>query len=350
MTNTDSAISCLLGMAVGDALGLPYEGLTARRAARLLGPPDRYRLLLGHGLVSDDTEHACLTLQALAASAGREPDFAKALARQLKRWLLLVPPGAGLATSRAAFKLLLGFPPRSSGVRSAGNGPAMRSTILGAVISDPHQLDAAVRISTRMTHTDPRAEYGALVIAHAVRFFRQHTNASDFVEQVRRRLPNPDAAELIDRIESAARSAANGESTVVYAARRWGQRGIGGYMLDTVEGVLHACFRHPDDYESAVQALICCGGDADTTAAIAGGIIGARVGRQGIPAAWLAHLKDWPRTVRWMEQLAESAVRAVESGVHQRWLRLPIYGLLPRNLLFLTVVLFHGFRRLLPPY
>jgi ADP-ribosyl-[dinitrogen reductase] hydrolase len=46
----------LLGAAVGDALGLPREGLSRRRAARLYGPgPLRHRFLLGHGMVSDHT-------------------------------------------------------------------------------------------------------------------------------------------------------------------------------------------------------------------------------------------------------------------------------------------------------
>lgn len=61
---------CLLGTAVGDAIGLPYEGLTRQRAARLLGAPDRHRLLFGRGMVSDDTEHTCMVAQALIVSGG----------------------------------------------------------------------------------------------------------------------------------------------------------------------------------------------------------------------------------------------------------------------------------------
>lgn len=41
--NRDAIIGCILGTAVGDALGLPYEGVSPQRARRLLGPPDRYR-------------------------------------------------------------------------------------------------------------------------------------------------------------------------------------------------------------------------------------------------------------------------------------------------------------------
>ena len=62
----------------------------------------------------------------------------------------------------------------------------------------------------------------------------------------------------------------------------------------------------------AVKNVIRCGGDADTTAAIVGGIIGAAVGKDGIPAAWLDRLFEWPRSVTWMEQLGhrlESARR-----------------------------------------
>ena len=51
----------LLGTMAGDALGLPREGLSARRTRRLFGgAPLRHRLLLGRGLCSDDTEHACM--------------------------------------------------------------------------------------------------------------------------------------------------------------------------------------------------------------------------------------------------------------------------------------------------
>jgi ADP-ribosylglycohydrolase len=41
-------VGCILGTAVGDAIGLPYEGLSRRRAAKLLGQPDRHRFFYGH--------------------------------------------------------------------------------------------------------------------------------------------------------------------------------------------------------------------------------------------------------------------------------------------------------------
>ncbi len=169
----DAIVGSILGTAVGDAIGLPYEGLSRRRAARMLGEPDRQRFFFRRGMVSDDTEHTCMVAQSLIASAGDLDEFTNRLARQLRLWLLGLPAGVGLATLRATVKLCLGFSPRRSGVVSAGNGPAMRSRQQsGAAIDDPDELKALVRASTRITHTDPKAEYGALAVAIAARFAR----------------------------------------------------------------------------------------------------------------------------------------------------------------------------------
>ncbi|HLV80345.1 MAG TPA: ADP-ribosylglycohydrolase family protein [Chthonomonadaceae bacterium] len=64
---TDSVAGCLLGTAVGDAIGLSYEGLTPGRQRKLFPHVERYHLLFGRGMVSDDTEHTCMVAQALIA-------------------------------------------------------------------------------------------------------------------------------------------------------------------------------------------------------------------------------------------------------------------------------------------
>ena len=128
MEDLERAVAgCILGTAVGDALGLPYEGLTPRRAGRCYGPPDRYRFFFGRGMVSDDTEHTCLVARALAVSDADVEVFLRDLAWGLRLWLLGLPAGTGLATLRAALKLWIGFSPRRSGVTSAGNGADARS-------------------------------------------------------------------------------------------------------------------------------------------------------------------------------------------------------------------------------
>src|SRR5262249_38435127 len=128
---TDSIVGCLLGTAVGDAIGLPSEGLSPRRQRRMFASIDSHRLLFGRGMTSDDTEHTCLLANALIESAGDEGIFQRELARGLRRWLLTLPAGVGLATLRATIKLCVGVGPQRSGVFSAGNGPAMRSALIG---------------------------------------------------------------------------------------------------------------------------------------------------------------------------------------------------------------------------
>jgi len=96
--------------------------------------------------------------------------------------------------------------------------------------------------------------------------------------------------------------------------------------------------------------VVSCGGDSDSTAAIVGGILGCGLGKEGIPAEWLGGLCEWPRTVVWMECLAEQLHEVQVSGQHAKPLRLSPFGILARNIFFLGVVLTHGFRRLLPPY
>ena len=73
----DAIAGAILGCAVGDAVGLPYEGLSRRRGVRLLGTPDRHRFVFGHGMVSDDTEHSCMVAQALCASPTDADEFAR---------------------------------------------------------------------------------------------------------------------------------------------------------------------------------------------------------------------------------------------------------------------------------
>jgi len=126
----ETVTGCLLGTAAGDGLGLSYEGLSRQRAWKNFGPPNRFRFLFGFGMCSDDTEHTCMVAQALIASAGNPAVFERALARRLRNWVFQEPAGIGLATLRACIQLCVGFGLDHSGVFSAGNGPAMRASII----------------------------------------------------------------------------------------------------------------------------------------------------------------------------------------------------------------------------
>lgn len=62
--------SCLLGGALGDSVGLPSEGIGAARISRLRPESLRQSLVFGRGMVSDDTEHAVMTLLSLQECDG----------------------------------------------------------------------------------------------------------------------------------------------------------------------------------------------------------------------------------------------------------------------------------------
>jgi ADP-ribosylglycohydrolase len=348
----------LLGTAVGDALGLPREGLAPGRARALFGgPPLRHRLVFGRGMVSDDTEHACLVGTALLREPSDPVRFARALAWGLRLWLLGLPAGVGFATLRATLKLWLGFGPEHSGVFSAGNGPAMRSALLGVCLGRDHdRLRAFVRASTRLTHTDPRAERGALLVALAAHHGAEHgpagVNRDAFLAGVRQLpgLVDEELAPLLAKLEDHLRRDAPAAELAAALGLR---RGVTGYVYHTVPVALYCWLRSPGDFRRAVEEVIALGGDADTTGAIVGALAGATLGADGIPAEWLAGLAEWPRSVAWLRELARRLALRFFPGPGDVPLGAPPFfwpGLLPRNLFFLLVVLAHGFRRLLPPY
>lgn len=322
----DRLAGCLLGGAVGDALGLPLEGLARCRARKISKGSLRYRFIFGRGMVSDDTEHACLTAVALAKAKGDINLFEMHLARGMRSWLCTVPAGVGLATLKATAKLMVGISPKRSGVRSAGNGPAMRASIIGAYFrDDPEMLDAFVKSASQITHADPRAITGAQLIA------REAAGLPSSADPERR----------LDEIqEFLRRDAAPAE----FADSLGLQRGVTGYILHTVPVAIY-CFRWASgNYRRAVTAAAELGGDTDTLCAIVGGIAGARFGASSIPAEWLGGLWEWPRSPAWMNKLARSLANQTPLP-KTFW---PGYAL--RSPLFIAAVLAHGFRRLLPPY
>ncbi len=353
----DAVVGCLLGQAVGDAMGLPAENLSPRRIAKLFRSFDRPRFLFGYGMGSDDTEHACMTAQALLRSGGDVERFRRSLAWRLRWWLLGAPAGVGLATLKSCVKLWLGFPSTRSGVYSAGNGPAMRAAVLGVCIDDPTVLTEFVRASTRLTHTDPKAEYGALAVALAARQSARtrhsgRPSAEVLLDELGPYLParNPAADEFRSLVESVAVHAASHLSLAMLADNLKLRRGISGYIYHTVPVALFAWLSYKDDFREAVESTIRLGGDTDTVAAITGALVGARVGKAGIPEEWLRGFADWPRSVAWIERLgrrlAEGKWRtAPQPAVPLAWWTIPF-----RNLLFFLIVLVHIFRRLLPPY
>lgn len=65
----------LIGTALGDSLGLASEGMSRRRIQTRWSGPLKQRFLLGHGMLSDDTEHSIFVAQALLKCEGDAERF-----------------------------------------------------------------------------------------------------------------------------------------------------------------------------------------------------------------------------------------------------------------------------------
>jgi ADP-ribosylglycohydrolase len=304
-------------------------------------------------MVSDDTDHTVFVAQSLLAHPDSPDRFARRLGWCLRGWLLTLPAGVGLATLRASLRLWAGIPPSRSGVRSAGNGAAMRAAPLGAFFAEaPDRLPPFVAAATRITHTDPKAFTAAMAVASIAAWaiherLRERPAPPAFLELLRLAGPgDPAWLEIVRSIE-----AAHGQNLRVeeFACRLGLERGVTGYAYHTVPVVAYAWFRHCGDFAATLTAVLNCGGDTDTTGAIAGALAGAITGASGIPPEWIDGIIEWPRSVRVLstvaDRLADRASGAPAPPARYFW-----PGLLARNLLFLAVVLLHGFRRMAPPY
>lgn len=345
---TRPALACLLGGAVGDSLGLPFEGLSPRRIARWWREPLAQRFVLGRGMLSDDTDHAVFVAQSLLLAQGDVERFRHALAWRLRWWFLTLPAGIGWATLRSILRLWCFIPPARSGVWSAGNGPCMRAPLIGACLAgDREQRRAFVDASTLLTHRDPRALATARAIADvAARIASGEWAQRPPIEALQALLheagDDADWHAAIVRIGECLQQA----DPVAAARAAFGNRaGISGYALHTVPFALVVWYAHHGDFAQTLREVIRAGGDTDTVAAIAGGLAALSAGVDAIPAAWIDRIADWPH--------GAPRLRVLAAALADHTLDAPTgfaLGLWPRSPLFMLLVLAHGLRRLLPPY
>ncbi|MBA3319465.1 MAG: ADP-ribosylglycohydrolase family protein [Gemmatimonadales bacterium] len=328
---TTSLTGCLLGQALGDALGFVVEaeppsvaseyvkGLRGGQAGRQSHPKYPF------GQYSDDTQLARELLLSFVEAGGWRPDaFAGRLAALFAQDRDV---GAGPGTRAAAVRLSGGAHWSEAGTPApyAGNGSAMRAAPLGLLYGDDTRSMVATAIEqSSITHRDPRCSAGALVVAGATRLAARGTpvRSDDFLETL---------ADLAAPADRSVAKAVRGLQLWVHlpcaAAARWlrGERmdpadtgewgGISAFVTPSVVWSLYAFLRSPDDYWTTVCTAIEVGGDTDTMAAIAGAIAGARLGPSTLPAALTERLTDrgeWGRED--LVDLARRAARLVEGG------------------------------------
>jgi ADP-ribosyl-[dinitrogen reductase] hydrolase len=338
MTPVDRLAGALLGTALGDALGLPMEMMSARVIARRFPRLDRFYLLGRTGFVSDDTEQSALVAQSLARAPGDVAGVVRAFRWSLLGWFARLPWGIGFGTLRACVRIALGL--RRTGVASAGNGAAMRAAIVGVHLHD----DAAGRRAMSdalavVTHTDPRAVEGARFVAEVAALAVTLADPLAIVEAARRVVAEPSLGVALDRAVALARAGAGAD----VAAKTLG---TSGFVVHTVPFAAWSFARHGREPMAALEAVISAGGDTDSIGAIVGAWCGALGGPAKLPAGLVARLHDGPFGPTHLRALATD-LAGLHAGRAPTATYSAVYAL-ARNLALYPVVLAHALRRLVP--
>ena len=277
----DRILGCVLGGALGDALGLPYEG---RSRVDLVEWPKQLR-------VSDDTQLTLATCEGIVASQGKiDPAaIASSMARWFKESRLI---GLGASSYKALSELAVGGHwalVGRKGERAAGNGAAMRIAPLAFVL-DPKDFDDRIglRDVCRITHHSEEAYVGALAVALAVHMAStgEWNGERNLLDRVTPCLPDSRVRDRLEVIRTQGR-----DFSLPETADRWG---ASGYVVESVPLALCGAERVLSvGFESTLEELVRCGGDTDTVASLTGQVAGAFLGAAALPADLMARLVDY---------------------------------------------------------
>ncbi|WP_423193177.1 ADP-ribosylglycohydrolase family protein [Cupriavidus sp. H18C2] len=290
----------LVGLLVGDALGVPYEFHSARQLpacnAIEMQPPagfPRAHTGVPIGTWSDDGAQAlCLLATLVEHGKFSLVEFAGRLLRWLEHGYLAVDGrvfDVGIQTADALDNLRDGVPPRESGgaeVMDNGNGSLMRCLPLAllhagadsALVRDAH-------LQSLPTHAHPRSQiacafYCLVATGYLHGLAEPWASADSRLEAVYKSWPDMrEGSEFLRELD------------VLRAFPKHGAPRGTGYVLDTIWSARRAL--EASTFEGVVRAAVSFGNDTDTTACVAGGLAGIRFGLGGIPARWLKQLRGF---------------------------------------------------------
>jgi ADP-ribosylglycohydrolase len=353
LSRIDRVRGCLLGLAVGDALGAPLEGLSAQQIKTHYGrvknyvdgvqawkrKPYRWRL---RGLYSDDTQQALALCDVLLDAGCIDQD------RLAELYLgLATPKGSFVGAYRGlgrSFRHVLadmerGVAPSQCGQKTAGIGAAMRIAPVALYFDDDRDaLFASAMAASTMTHRDIRSLSGALAVAHGVSRLmagqERHPAlllwiAADVARDEIR--IGAEYAGLVMAYERHARAISKAlahlESVLdqpreralcalVEEANRHGaeppcRRPTMGFPPACIPTCLYLLLS-TDSFEEALTEVVNLGGDADTAGAILGALAGSYYGIGGIPRRWLDGLQNRAGIEARARALAERSAAGIE--------------------------------------
>lgn len=316
----DKCQGCLVGGAVGDALGYPVEFMSYESICWQFGPSGIRSYWLeetgGVALFSDDTQMTLFTaagLLAVSCGADREkvrstvhrsyidwlhtqdtsvrPYGLSKLLDERQLYARRAPGNTCLSALRSGRK---GTPSQPIN-HSKGCGGVMRVAPVGLMEADPEHAAVLAADAAAITHGHPMGWLPAAALAWIVNRCVYGTPASlaelvaDCADELPRwPLPAPDyASDMADQLRHAAELAANDAAD----SENIPQLGEGWVGDEALAIAVYACLRHPDDFSEAVIAAVNHSGDADSTGAIAGNIMGAWLGLAAIDTCWTDDLE-----------------------------------------------------------
>lgn len=279
----DRARGVLLGTAAGDALGAGYEfGYPS---------PETVVAMIGGGTFdwapgewTDDTSMALCVARAL--EAGGDVDD---IAENFRTWFAQNPPDVGNQTRAVLSQVTRSGADMTAAAaslpgRTGGNGSLMRTAPVAlAYLDDPAGCGAAAARISALTHSDPRAGEACQLWTHAIRYAVLHGTYDG-------------VPEFLDEAESDVRAfwrplihlAQVGEPS------DFPRNGWVVHALQTAWWAIRRCQDAERPLPAALELCVRAGGDTDTTAAIAGGLLGARWGASAVPREWRDAVHGYP--------------------------------------------------------
>jgi ADP-ribosyl-[dinitrogen reductase] hydrolase len=297
----ERAVGGILGLALGDALGAPFEFRWSHDVPEPLPAFELGWMGRPPGSWTDDTAMARNLGRSLAEREGLDTD--DVLRRHLD-WLSTGPPDVGNQTRLALQEAKEGTPEparvvfdRRGPEVSAGNGSVMYCAPLGiAYARRPEELHRLASDLSAITHWDERCRTACVAVTLAVAaLVRGEPSERAVVEAVTSVREREGAEELEHLVETA------GVSRPIDGPDQ-------GFTLFTAAVALRLA-AHERPFEDGLREVVALGGDTDTNAAVAGALLGALHGRAALPSAWLLKLADRQEIEREAEALASLAER-----------------------------------------
>jgi ADP-ribosyl-[dinitrogen reductase] hydrolase len=288
----DRALGAYLGLAIGDALGATVEFMTPNEIRLRHGV---HRDIIGGGWlklaagqVTDDTTMSLALGEALldgARAGGFETRF---VAERFVAWWRGRPVDCGNTCRRGIQRYVangtLAGPPSDG---DGGNGALMRNLpVVLATLRDDDAFVAQSLAQAHVTHNHPLSDAATLGLGEMTRALI--LGGDPGVKEVE---PPVDPAGTAPgaRVGASRRIAdALVAACPVFRYNPYPGR-ASGYVVDTVQTVLHSYFSH-SRFEDAVITAVNRGDDADTTGALVGMLAGARCGALALPSEWTRRL------------------------------------------------------------